>query len=137
MKKLLLSFCLIIFSGILFSQQEKYSRVRIFTDDFGLRKLAQAGIAVDHGNYRKGVFFESDFSETEIRKIQSIGLNYEIKIEDVSLFYQMQNDETYKKSQLPTTNYSEGVRSPSDQLLTRTSHNQILVNGFWLLVLVF
>ena len=112
MKKIHFSFFLIFFSGILFSQQEKYSRVKIFTDDLGLKKLAQSGVTIDHGNYRKNVFFESDFSETEIQKIKSSGIKYEIKIDDVSQFYQIQNHSEQRiannkqqatNCQLPTT----------------------------------
>lgn len=79
-------------------QQEKYSRIRIYTDDAGLRQLALSGVTIDHGNYRKGVFFESDFSETEVQKIISSGLSHEIKIEDVSRYYQEQNKKEKKSS---------------------------------------
>ena len=35
-------------------QTEKYSRVKIYTDELGMVQLAQAGLAVDHGEMKKG-----------------------------------------------------------------------------------
>ena len=62
MKKLFL-LVLVVFTTILtFAQAEKYSKVKIYTDDQGMQKLSSLGLAVDEGIYRKGVFFISDFS---------------------------------------------------------------------------
>lgn len=111
MKNICLFIFLFFFSVTLFSQ-EKYSRVRIFTDDNGLRQLARAGLAVDHNNYRKGVFFESDFSETEIQKIRSLGLKHEIKIDDVSNYYQEQNSEKKNGTDIKAMAASCGSSAP-------------------------
>ena len=43
-----------------FSQQQKYSRVKIFTDGKGLKELAASGVCIDHGDYKKNTFFISD-----------------------------------------------------------------------------
>lgn len=131
MKKPLLFLSLIFLSGILFSQQEKYSRVRIFTDGEGLRQLAISGVTIDHGNHRKGVYFESDFSETEIQKIKSSGIKYEIKIDDVSQFYQSQNTKQEKKGQEPKT-MADGCGSSSPQVFQVPSNFSLGTMGGYL-----
>ncbi len=117
MKKLILNISMLILSDILFSQQEKYSRVKIFTDNSGLKKLAGAGVPIDHGNYKKGFFFESDFSASEINKIQSLGLNYETLIEDVSQFYQEANLAENKNSDTKTMATGCGTSAPKTYII--------------------
>ena len=98
MKKLFL--LLAIHMGVVegsFSQQQKFSRVKIFTDGEGLQKLAQAGVCVDHGDRKKNFFFVSDFSEREVNIIKEKGFNYEIQIDDVQKFYQEQNNPSSDK----------------------------------------
>ena len=80
-----------VFSVSVFAQQEKYSKVKILTGENGIQLLAEAGFDVSEGIYKKGVSLISDFSEFEIEKIQNIGLNYEILMDDVVKYYQDQN----------------------------------------------
>ncbi len=75
-----------------FSQQaEKYHRVKVTTGADGLARLARAGIAVDHGAYKKGFYFVSDLSDTELQKVQAEGLQYAVLIDDVSTYYRDRN----------------------------------------------
>ncbi|MFH1321618.1 MAG: M14 family zinc carboxypeptidase [Bacteroidota bacterium] len=83
---------LMVTTGICFSQTTKYSRVKVYTGKDGLAKLSQLGIAVDHGEVKKGVFFISDFSYKEIELIKSNGFKYDVLIDDVVEHYQRQND---------------------------------------------
>lgn len=90
MKKIITAtaFVLISFLATLgFAQTENHSRVRIYTNDEGLRQLSGYGIPIDHGTYRRDAYFESDFSETEIQIIEQNGFNYDILIQDVAEFY--------------------------------------------------
>ncbi len=83
MKKLLsvsILFCLLAFAGS--AQISKYSRIKIWTGDAGMRKLSSLGIETDHGNFKKNFWFESDFSEYEISKIAAAGFKYEVVIDD-------------------------------------------------------
>ena len=64
MKLFLLTLCLLTLSAAY--AQQKYSRVKIFTDSKGLQTLSELGVAVDHGTSKKDIFFISDFSESEI-----------------------------------------------------------------------
>ena len=83
MKKLFL-LVLIVFTTIFtYAQAEKYSKAKIYTDEQGMQKLSSLGIAVDEGIYRKGLFFISDFSETELGLIRSNGFKMEILVDDV------------------------------------------------------
>ncbi len=63
MKNLIIILFLILNTS-LFAQQ--YSRIKIYTDETRLQKLAFFGVAVDHGETKKGIFFISVFSEKEI-----------------------------------------------------------------------
>ena len=98
MKKLIILFAVMLsISEVSFSQSQKYSRVKIFSDGKGLKELSSAGVCVDHGDYKKNTFFISDFSEKEIEIIKSKGFNYEIQIPDVQQFYLDQNNPSSKK----------------------------------------
>lgn len=71
-------------AGISFSQH--YSKVKIFTDQDGLKELASLGVAVDHGIQKQGVFFISDFSSTEIALMKEHGFQYEILVDDIKAY---------------------------------------------------
>lgn len=73
------------------AQQLTYSRAKIWTNDGGLKKLSSLGIETDHGDYRKNVWFISDFSSQELSKIAGAGFKYEIIIADVSAHYRAQS----------------------------------------------
>jgi len=100
MKKFFL-FCTIALSiaQISFAQSQKYSRVKVFTDDAGMVRLAQAGIAADHGEYKHGYSFTTDFSEAEFQKIKQLGFSYEVLIPDVQKFYVDRNKNTDERTQ--------------------------------------
>lgn len=97
MKKLLL-LCLIIFTTVFVSaQQEKYSRVKIYTDVQGLKHLAALGLAVDEGIRGKG-YFISEFSQEELAKIRSTGMKTEVLIDDWQAYYLAKNQKEMQQS---------------------------------------
>ncbi|PCJ78355.1 MAG: hypothetical protein COA57_16180 [Flavobacteriales bacterium] len=112
MKKTLLFFVFFSCLSIAFSQ-EKYSRVKIYTDDNGLRQLTNAGVTIDHGNYRKDVWFISDFSEKEIQLISQSGFPFEVMIDDVQQHYIEQN---FKSIQSKTATAAAATCNLSDSL---------------------
>lgn len=70
---------------------ENYSRAKVHFDaGHNLEDLQLLGVAVDHGYFKKGIWFESDFSEHELELIEAAGFNLEIEIEDVSRHYRDQ-----------------------------------------------
>ena len=77
--------------GVSFSQQQ-YSKVKIFTNKDGLKKLAQLGVPVDHGIHKPGVYFISDFSEEEIYTMAINDFEYEVLIKDVKKYYRERNE---------------------------------------------
>ncbi len=92
MKKFTLLLILSFFIIAAFAQQEQYSKAKIFLGENGLQLLAQLGIDVTEGSLKKGEFFISDFSTSELLKIQDLGLNYEVMIPDVAKYYADRND---------------------------------------------
>lgn len=84
-------------AGVAFSQQEKYSRVKIYADAVGLATLSKAGVCIDHGDVKRNAYFTSDFSEREISIIKQEGFKHDILIHDVQQFYIDQNNPASKK----------------------------------------
>lgn len=91
--------------------QELYSRAKIFLDEtHTLNGLAKLGLAVDHGQHKRGAFFTSDFSERELKLAKDAGYKVEVIIEDVQKHYQEQNKKKAKKG---TAGRCETVKDPS------------------------
>jgi hypothetical protein len=96
------------------SQVDHYSRIKILTNEEGLAKLAMLGVALDHGEVKKGVYFISDFSEKEVKIIQDSGIPYQVQINDVSQFYAKQNESLENaESVLPANCNNAIIKSPS------------------------
>lgn len=95
------------------TQTEKYSRIKIYADESGIIQLAQAGLAVDHGEMKKGFWFISDFSATEIAIVKAKGFSYDIVIDDVKQFYKDQNNPGFHKTgSAPSSIQSIGCSVP-------------------------
>ena len=76
---------LFVISG--FAQQPTYSRIKVYAGEAQLMELAKAGLDVTEGTHKVGKFFIGEYSDAEIEEINTLGLNYEILIEDVSGYY--------------------------------------------------
>ena len=92
---LILFFLTIIFSA---NAQETYSKVKIYTGNKGLQQLAALGIDVTEGIVKKGVWFETVLSQSEIRKVKAAGLKTDTEIEDISAFIAARNRNQKKLS---------------------------------------
>ncbi|MBT8271596.1 MAG: immune inhibitor A [Bacteroidia bacterium] len=97
-------FVLIILSSVFYSYSQTsdhtYHRARIYYDDHDqMVELHNLGIPVDHGSQKHGIFFESDFSETEIEIARANGFEVEIRINDVSKYYVEQNKTSTRSAQ--------------------------------------
>ncbi len=107
--KFFLICCVLLTTSFSFGQS--YSKVKIYTDAQGLQELAELGLAVDHGEYKSGVFFVGDFSENDIAILDQNGFAYDIVIADVKAYYAAQNTliaknvvcESANEPTLPTT----------------------------------
>jgi carboxypeptidase T len=91
---LLRNFFLVLIAAVSFltaaaDEKENYSRVKILFDkQHDMAKLGRLGVAVDHGDYRKGKYFISDYSESEIRTIKRAGFKVQVIIKDVIKYYE-------------------------------------------------
>lgn len=86
-KLLLLSLLLSSFSSF----AQTYSRAKIYADYNGLVRLAELGLAIDHGTIKRETFIISDFSDTEISLAKENGFTVDILIPDVQAYYINQN----------------------------------------------
>ncbi len=77
--------------------QEKYHRAKIFySSSQQLQDLLNAGIEIDHGFHKKNVYFESDFSESDLQLAKQLGRTVTIEIENVKAFYLNQNKPSHE-----------------------------------------
>ncbi|MDP4282578.1 MAG: M14 family zinc carboxypeptidase, partial [Bacteroidota bacterium] len=65
-----------------FSQQPRYSEVKIFLDGREVRQLAATGIAMDEGVLKKDALYQTILSTNELLKVQKAGFRCEIITED-------------------------------------------------------
>ncbi|MFI5221330.1 MAG: M14 family metallopeptidase, partial [Bacteroidia bacterium] len=130
MKKLfVIAFAFFFFQIGVFAQQ-KYSRVKVYTGDSGMTILAAAGVAVDHGEYRKGKYFIGEFSAKEIDIIRTKGFKYDILIDDMESYYLKRNEQDQK--QLNKTQIKKN-ENPASALTYPTPSNFTLgsMGGFY------
>ncbi len=116
MKKLFLltlSVVMLALSMSLYAQnngvQEKYSQVRIsITSPSDFRKMESQGLFVDEGIYnKKGQYFETWLSESEIAMLKKSGVSYDVTIEDWATHYaQMQRNNYVSPGLMQTDAYT-------------------------------
>lgn len=92
MKQIGLSF---LFIFALSFTQAQYSRVKLYADQDKIQELQLLGVALDHGEYKKGVFIIAELSVAEIELVESAGIEYDILIEDLENYYA--SDRSYQK----------------------------------------
>jgi carboxypeptidase T len=90
--KLSLAVVLLLSAIVSFAQQQRYDRLLIHLDEsHTIRQLAALGLEVDHGVFKNGISFTSDFSATEEQAISAAGFAYDVLINDVAAYYVQQN----------------------------------------------
>jgi carboxypeptidase T len=94
MKKILfLTLAMIFIATIGFSQNEKYSRIKIYTDDNGMLKLASLGIPLDNGQIKKGYSYVTELSQSDIKIVTTSGFKYDVLIDDMGEYYSEHNQD--------------------------------------------
>lgn len=83
---------LLLIGMALSAQTAEYSRVKVWLNGADITALGQLGLDIDHGQYKKGVFFVNDFHRDEIALIEQAGFTAEILIADVEHYYVQQNE---------------------------------------------
>lgn len=75
---------------------EKYSLVRISaTSDNYVQKLQNAGLFLDNGIYKRGLYLETWLSETEINMLRNSGVPYNIVVDDWYSYYEQMQKQTH------------------------------------------
>jgi len=97
MKKSLLVTGLLLFSRIIYSQDLKYSEVKIFTDRSGMEQLGKLGLAVEEGFPAKDGSWTIVLSESEITKVTNSGFIVEVIHDDYIAWIQQRNKEYKEK----------------------------------------
>lgn len=89
---------------LLFAQQEKFSRVKIYANNAELSQIAAAGVCVDHGEHKPGFWLITEISQHEMQTISQLGIRMDTLVEDVGKLYREQNSLTQKNGFLPVIN---------------------------------
>ena len=114
---LFISFLVLSFYSLnTFGQKKTYSKVKIYLDNKPdeLNRLSKLGVAIDHGIYREGVSFTSDFSWNEIQIMKKNGAKYEILIADVVSDYLKKNKQSSRAINLNTGGCNSKISSIKD-----------------------
>lgn len=93
MKKRILLLLLFVCFTAVSQTKPKYSKAKItYNGPENFQKLMQLGIAVDHGQHKKGVFIISDFSDTELELARQAGMQVDVLIEDAEADFIKRNE---------------------------------------------
>ncbi len=69
------------------SDNDSYSKIKVYLNGETTIKLAKAGLETDHGILVKGKYYINDFTKDEINIIKGLGFKVDILIEDVVSYY--------------------------------------------------
>jgi hypothetical protein len=127
MKKILL-FCVLLLALQSYSQveSEKYQRAKIYyngNEDF--QRLSQLGIALDHGVHKRGYFFISEFSISELDTVREAGYKVDVLIEDAKAFFLEQN----RNPKVRNNNFS--CNSSENDYVTPVNFNFGSMGGYY------
>lgn len=86
-----LRFLLLLFSlfpiGLLSAQATIYSQVKIDLSSTNIQTIAELGLVCDHGHYAAGKHLINVFSQSELDKLNTAGVVYEVLIPDAQADY--------------------------------------------------
>jgi murein tripeptide amidase MpaA len=109
-KHLIIIVCTFFIISSSFSQQtEKYSKVRVSCNN--INELITNGIEFIGGSYSKKGFFEGEVNTNDIEKLETLGFEFTILIDDISDFYVKRNE---KKTSSNTKNIVYNCGQPKD-----------------------
>lgn len=97
---------LLFLCGIIYSQNLKYSEVKIFTDHAGIEQMGRLGLPIEEGFHSKDGSWAIVLSETEIAKVTQSGFMVEIIHDDYTTWIQKRNKEYKEKSSAATFDYT-------------------------------
>ena len=101
----------ILFFGVSLSinaQVEKYYKVSLHATPQEFKKVAELGVTVDHGEFRKGGYI-IEISETELSILKNSGVKYDLLISDVAKYYVDRN-----KNSVNSKTTAGGLCNPSN-----------------------
>ncbi|WP_159092242.1 M14 family metallopeptidase [Aquimarina sp. Aq107] len=93
MKKIFLSLFFLVSAIIIAQTKPSYSRAKItYNTPANFKTLMDAGVPMDHGQHKRGMFIISDFSNEEIQTAKDLGFKVEIIIEDAEADFTRRNE---------------------------------------------
>ncbi len=130
MRQSILILCFAVFTISIFSQDRdsKYSKVRVFyNNDEQLDVLVSNGLSLRKGIHKKNVFIENILSVYDLKRIERLGYNTEIIIDDVQSFYVDRNRSSIKKMGAKSSH--KGIKYPKPKNYNYGSMGGMLTYG--------
>jgi len=98
MRNICLVFSFLLVNGLLFSQNQIYTEVKILTDQSGIVQLAKLGLAADEGWVDRAGGWTTVLSQSELDKVKDAGFRIEILHKDYIAWIKQRNIESKKKT---------------------------------------
>ncbi len=127
-----LSFLICICSIAVFSQENRnYSKAKIhYNTAANYQKLIAAGIPMDHGLHKRGVFFISEFSAQELSTIKALGIEVTTLIKDSYTDFIQRNKQITPKNNATQPTSCTTTNTPIKQYPTPTNFSLGSMGGF-------
>ncbi|WP_378172170.1 M14 family zinc carboxypeptidase [Aquimarina sp. SS2-1] len=112
MKKIFIATFLLVSALSIAQIRPTYSKAKItYNSPEGFQKLMKAGVPMDHGQHKRGIFIISDFSSTEIEIARNLGFQVNIIIQDSEADFVRRNEiaKTQKTTRNLTCPSSNGI----------------------------
>ncbi|WP_298546259.1 M14 family zinc carboxypeptidase [uncultured Aquimarina sp.] len=93
MKKILITLFLLVSAFVISQTKPTFSKAKItYNTPENFQLLMDAGVPVDHGQHKRGIFIISVFSSSEIETARNLGLQVDIIIEDAEADFIKRNE---------------------------------------------
>ncbi|WP_299256598.1 M14 family metallopeptidase [uncultured Aquimarina sp.] len=93
MKKIFVTLFLLVSAFAISQTKLTYSKAKItYNTSENFELLMEAGVPMDHGQHKRGIFIISDFSSIEIETARNLGFQVDIIIEDVEADFIKRNE---------------------------------------------
>lgn len=98
MKKITL---LAVFVFLVNASFAQHQRLKVWLSPGDVVAMRDAGIAIDHVEFKKNIWLIGEFSPAEVQKIEALGLTTEVLVEDLQTYYVAQNTAQKSTAEYP------------------------------------
>ncbi len=110
----------------------KYSKIKFDLEHVDIHDLAALGLETDHGHHSKHKCFTNIFSNFELEKLDELGIEYQVVIEDIQAFYRQYGtmDETALSINERSANCEQTEEEPYSAYETPENYEYGTMGGY-------